>query len=199
MGNIITFYSTKGGQGKTTLALNYAIFSESVYYTNDYLSGTELLFKKLLQPNKFRVIDAETKEINCQEGEKIVFDFGGFIDYRIPPILKESDLCVIPFMYQSQSDVQSFYISLRETSKITNKILIVVNNTEKSFVRDLINGLENTIPYKVKLVNRSSYMTYLANEGITPFQIKDVHGVPEKHLSVLKNQLFDLFNYISEC
>lgn len=197
MANIVTFYNSKGGQGKTTLATHYSIYSGSHYYTNDHKSGTEDLFKGVIKSTLFHVITPGAEELETQP--KMVFDCGGFIDGKIPAILEASDLCVVPVFYQSQADLRAFFIILEAISKLNNRILIVINNTPARDTNELQEGITGVLKnkYPIKIIKHSAYMGYLANEGKTPFDLVEV-GVAKKALSVIQEQLKDLFNYIKE-
>jgi hypothetical protein len=199
MANFVTFFSPKGGQGKTTLAALYALKTNSIYYTNDYKTGMEHLLKDLFPAGNFRRLDDSTTEINHEDDEKVVFDFGGFVDMEIvPPILKVADLCIIPLMYQSQFDLQPFFIGLKAVEEINKNILVVINNTDSSLINVVKEGLEQEISHPIKVVRRSSYMTYIGNEKISPFDIHGVYGASAKALISLKEQLTSLFQFIEE-
>jgi hypothetical protein len=57
-------------------------------------------------------------------------------------------------------------------------------------------GLKNEISYQIKIVKKSSYMSYLSNDGLTPFKIQGVTGAAKKPLDQLCGQLNELFNLI---
>lgn len=196
MADIVTFYNSKGGQGKTTLATHYALYRGSHYYTNDYKSGTEDLFKEIITPAKFHVITPEDEDLEMEK--KMVFDCGGFIDGKIPAILEASDLCVVPVFYQSQTDLRAFFITLEAVAKHNDRLLIVINNTLPREAGELQDGLRKVLKkkYPIKVVKRSAYMGYLANEGRTPFQLTEV-GATKKALEAIKKQLKDLFDHIA--
>jgi ribonucleotide reductase beta subunit family protein with ferritin-like domain len=101
-------------------------------------------------------------------------------------------------MYQSQIDLQSFFIGLEAISKYTSTILVTINNTVTSLISEFKTGLEQNRKYPIKIVNRSNYMIYLANDKMTPFDIKGIFGASEKPLKVLQKQLKEMFTFIME-
>ena len=195
MANTIVFYSPKGGQGKTTLAINYALWSGSDYYTNDFLSGTQDLFEEHFEKGRFHTICPEDTELKIKASS--VFDFGGWIDGKIPAIVKNADLCVIPISYQSLADLRPLFIVVETISKLNANIAIVINNTKKDFLEELENGINQTFnnKYPIKIVKQSSYMTYLVNEGRTPFELEE-RGALKKALDSIQGQLSEFFNFI---
>ena len=197
MANIVTFYNSKGGQGKTTLATHYALFAGAHYYTNDYKSGTEELFKDVITPERFHIITPDALDIETMDNT--VFDCGGFIDGKIPAILEASDLCVIPIFYQSQADLKAFFIIRDAIAKLNRRILVVINNTPLKETGELLEGIKEALAgeYPIMAVKHSTYMGYLANEGKTPFDLEE-SGVAGRALAVIREQLTDLFNFIKE-
>ncbi|UQZ91405.1 hypothetical protein C4J81_19090 (plasmid) [Deltaproteobacteria bacterium Smac51] len=199
MAKKVLFYNAKGGQGKTTLAVNYTIFSHSAFYTNEYKVGTEDLYKdKITQgkhPERFNVITKDDQKLAI--ADKSVFDFGGSLDGRIPAVARASDLCVIPIHYQSKAELRPLFIMLSAIAEFNKNILIVINNTESVFTDSLLEGLASETKYPIKVVRHSSFMTYLANDGLTPFEL-DIKGAPKKALTNIQNQLSDLFNFIQK-
>jgi MinD superfamily P-loop ATPase len=198
MAKVVTFFSAKGGQGKTTLAINYALYSNSKLFTNDYKSGSEI-YRKLFNENMFELIKDDTESVIFEDDEKIVFDLGGYIDKKVPAIIKGSDLCIIPVMYQSKIDLEALFIVFESITALNKNIYVVINNTENSLSLKLQEIITKKIQTKTYIVNRSSYMTYLANENKTPFQIDLVGlGVVKKPLISLQKQLINLFDEIKE-
>lgn len=202
MARKVLFYNAKGGQGKTTLSVHYALYSGSCFYTNEYKVGTEDLYKEILthkgrNPERFQIIARDEGRLTIED--KSVFDFGGSLDGKIPAVARACDLCVIPIHYQSKAELRPLFIMLSALSEFNRHILIVINNTESAFIPSLESGLIRETSYPVKIVKHSAFMTYLANEGLTPFQLGDqIKGAPRKALMILQNQLRALFDFIVE-
>lgn len=202
MARKVLFYNAKGGQGKTTLAVHFAIYSGSCFYTNEYKVGTEDLYKEILtqkgrNPERFQIIARDEGRLTIED--KSVFDFGGSLDGKIPAVARACDLCVIPIHYQSKAELRPLFIMLSALAEFNRHILIVINNTEAAFIPSLESGLLRETSCPVKIVKHSAFMTYLANEGLTPFQLDDqIKGAPKKSLTVLQNQLRALFDFIVE-
>lgn len=202
MASKVLFYNAKGGQGKTTLAVHYALYTGSSFYTNEYKVGTEDLYKDLLteegrQPLRFNAISSNDERLLIED--RSVFDFGGSLDGKVPAVARVCDLCVIPIHYQSKAELRPLFIMLSALAEFNRHILIVINNTETAFIPSLEAGLLKETSYPVKVVKHSAFMTYLANEGKTPFQLDDqIKGAPGKALKVIQGQLRDLFNFIQE-
>lgn len=202
MAKIVIFYNAKGGQGKTTLSILYALHSRSHYYTNDYKSGTEALYKDVFLKNHFHIIKENDLWFELPEDEdsdKLVFDFGGFIDKKIPKIVNNADLCVIPTTYESKADLYSLTTVLSSLANYTDKFLIVLNKTKTKDAAAVENFLTEIYQdkYPIKIVRPSAYMTYLANEGKTPFELQGI-GAARNALTIIQNQLTDLFSTIME-
>lgn len=202
MARKVLFYNAKGGQGKTTLSVHYALYSDSCFYTNEYKIGTEDLYKEILtrkgrNPERFQIISRDEGRLVIED--KSVFDFGGSLDGKIPAVARACDLCVIPIHYQSKAELRPLFIMLSALAEFSRHILIVINNTEAAFTPSLESGLIRETSYPVKIVKHSAFMTYLANEGRTPFQLNgQIKGAPRKSLMILQNQLRALFDFIVE-
>lgn len=202
MARKVLFYNAKGGQGKTTLSVHYALYSGSCFYTNEYKVGTEDLYKEILtqkgrDPERFQIIARDEGRLTIED--KSVFDFGGSLDGKIPAVARACDLCVIPIHYQSKAELRPLFIMLSALAEFNRHILIVINNTEAAFIPSLESGLIRETSCPVKIVKHSAFMTYLANEGLTPFQLDDqIKGAPRKALMILQNQLRALFDFIVE-
>ena len=198
MADTVTFFNLKGGQGKTTLAAHYALHSGSHFYTNDHKSGTEDLYRNLFPSGRFHLIRERDKAIDTED--KMVFDCGGFIDRKVPALINASDLCVVPVACQSRADLRAFFITVEAVTAMNDRLLIVINNTQTKDVPEIRDGIRNVFrdKYPIKVVKRSSYMVYLANEGKTPFDLARTGetGVARQALSVIREQLMDLYEYI---
>ncbi|MDR1083337.1 MAG: hypothetical protein LBP22_00385 [Deltaproteobacteria bacterium] len=197
MSEIVTFINSKGGQGKTTLAVNYALYNNCHYHTNDYLV-TSALFKAYFPDNFFHEITPNMVQMEMDGEVDAVIDFGGYIDNKMPDIIKASKLCVIPIYYLSQSDLLTLHMILEQIARINNNIAIVINNTSPSFIAPLSEALKRDYQYEIKIIKPSSYMTYLVNHGLTPFNIRDMKGAAKKPLEQLRAQLTELFSFINE-
>jgi cellulose biosynthesis protein BcsQ len=188
MAKHISFFSSKGGQGKTTLAVNFALYTNAFFYTNDFRNGTETIYNKFFTENRFKIIEENSENIELNYKDNVVFDFGGYIDKKIPFILKESDLCIIPLMYQSNIDLKSFSIVINSISEINRNIFVVINNTESKYLDQLYKAISINFGYPTYIIKRSLYMSYLANQGLNPFLI-NAPGITKNSLIELQNQL----------
>lgn len=196
MAAIIAVLSLKGGQGKTTIATHYALYSRSHYYTNDYNSGTETLYKGKFPDGHFHLIRPQDTGIDMVS-HKLVFDFGGFSDNRMPDIIAGADLCVVPVSCFSTADIKSLFVTVDAVEKLNRQIVIVINNTATKDIDAIRAGIGDAYQdrYIIKVIRRSAYMTYLVTHGKTPFDLTEV-GVTKKALTFIQDQLHDLFTFM---
>ncbi|MDR1871916.1 MAG: hypothetical protein LBS60_08395 [Deltaproteobacteria bacterium] len=195
MADIITFYSPKGCQGKTILSINYALYSNSCFFTND-CNKHQVLIEKLLPKGDFNYIHHNDNSVELPDNRDSVIDFNYFSDERIFPLAKVSKACVIPLYYQSNWDLDAFYYAVEQISYYNNNIIVVLNNMEHSISHKIYEDLKSKLPYPIRIVKKSIYLHYIYNDGLTPFQIQGVPGTVNKPLDQLRDQLKELFNLI---
>lgn len=122
----VTVYNFKGGVGKSTIALNYALSRDFGVVTNDIHNRIDRVMPEgqavRLSPDK--ALPEFPSEFD------IVFDLGGYIDHRAIAAIKQSNALIVPTVAE-MAELETTIASLREISDYNNNILIVVNKAEK--------------------------------------------------------------------
>ena len=156
----IVVYSIKGGVGKTTLSVQLAQMLKYTYVTNDSHSSAHNLMP---EEKGFLVSKKDYDEIPFDEN--VVYDFGGFKDFRINDIIKQSKITIIPTL-TSIVDVQATLATLKDVIKLNTNILIVINRTRnnnkavelKEYLSEEIPKIDKNINFKIVFVRDSSVL-----------------------------------------
>ncbi|GMO61369.1 MAG: hypothetical protein Ta2D_07300 [Rickettsiales bacterium] len=135
----IVVFNLKGGQGKTSLAINIALTLNAGVVTNDVYSPLE----KVLPENQFIRIGIEDNFPDIPEDNMtLIYDLGGWIDTRTIKLFKTADLIIIPVINDFINN-QVTINTIEEVKKYNDKILIVANRTEKKDFEDIKNIINN--------------------------------------------------------
>lgn len=138
--NRISFYSGKGGVGKTSLAFSVAKDRQMFYITNDD-STVESIYT-----NMAKAMDVPALIDNC------VYDFGGFANADIVEILKNSDVVVIPFT----ADLNALKKTILTIEEVENdNIVLVANMAEKDDFVEIIEALKARYKYPIFEIRKS--------------------------------------------
>ena len=194
----ILFYSSKGGQGKTTHAISYAKHRGALYFTNDYESGTVEIYKDIFPEDQLHIIRNEDS-LNLPVDLDVVFDFGGWVDERIESIAKICDVLVVPLFYQSMADLMPCIKTVNTLKGLNENVVILINNTDKKDVDDLKKGLNKKFPErKIFVVNKSKFIPRLANEGKTIERLASENALNRYLLRGLLDQLNVFYTYLDK-
>ena len=123
----IAIINFKGGQGKTSIAINLALTLNINVITNDKFTTA----KYILPERQILIVDNDSKEIPTlkKEYEKcdIIYDFGGYIDLRTGKVIKEADLIIIPIINNFINISPSIH-TIHQVYNINKNILIIANS-----------------------------------------------------------------------
>ncbi|MDR0423056.1 MAG: hypothetical protein LBH46_00520 [Rickettsiales bacterium] len=135
----IVIFNLKGGQGKTSIAVNLALTLNAGIITNDVYSPLE----SVLSQNQFIRIEKDEEFPDIDESNSInIYDLGGWIDERAIGLFKEADLIIVP-MINSFLDNQTTINTLEEVKKYNDRVIIVVNRTTKNDFAEAKSLMEN--------------------------------------------------------
>lgn len=154
----IAIYTIKGGVGKTTLSVQAAQMLGYTYVTNDAHASVHDLMD---EEKSFLVSSNDFDEIPYDED--IVYDFGGFKDFRIKAIIEKVNKVVIPTL-TSMADIKGTLATLKEVAEINKNIILVINRAKsdnkakelKEYLVEEINKIDSTLNIQYLLVRESS-------------------------------------------
>ena len=201
---IVSFFNFKGGQGKTTLAVNYCRYISGCYITNEPSVSIRNVLSEAIPEEQFLIMgfndDISTvfKTAIPRSNGRIIVDFGGYADARLETIIKHSDVVCIPCAYEGSLDLALLAETI-ETCKAWNQqnCIIVLNNIENDDLHEIRETVKlfYSKTYKIAEVRRSRFVRRLLKKGELFGEISE-RGALKKPLSIVLGQLTAFFETI---
>lgn len=175
--NVLINNGNLGRVGKTTLA--YTLYSTATipfkYATND-IGNASVNLKKLVDEEDLLNFPEGT-EIEFDSDDNIIFDFGGKPDSRLLKVAQYVDTVVVPIRFESVAELKLTIRNVNAIKEVNSNIVIIINNTDTSkleLVKQAIAAQPNFEDMPVLLINKSEFVTRLANEEKTIFEVAEM-------------------------
>ena len=131
------------------------------------------------------------------KGKPLVIDFGGFIESRVIEAADIADVTVVPLSYQSTADLMPAVKTVAAIQAYCSRIVILINNTAPEHVAQLEDVLRSRFPkVAVLVVNHSRYISRIADDGLTVFDIAELGGLERHQLRHILPQIETLYSYL---
>lgn len=204
----ISVWNKKGSAGKTPLAISLAIDLNLHYYTNEnstgllYCQGTLLysdekslsnIKQKLTSEVVFAKIDDE-----LEVDENCIFDFGGYHDKEISPLLSISDYVLIPTFNDLDSSLKAIE-TIKYVEQIGNKnIIIIATKTENTDDFDEICQLKEYFDYPIINLKFSKIFRNVKNKGMSVTQLYNESPLSKSAYKDVYKQYQEILKLIKE-
>ena len=177
---VITFYNTKGGTCKTSLATAYSYLYNFPILTNDTLNHVyqdqELLGTRIY---KLGVNKSSLNPAIFKSNKNLICDLSSsmsVLDSKIPAILRKTDILVIPTLTDNNS-LLATATTLKLVQKYVKNIHIIVSRIENS--KDLLYAKEyfKHLNLPIYAVKKTRLFHRLSQDGQELFnQIHNTNG-----------------------
>jgi hypothetical protein len=131
--------------------------------------------------------------------EPLVIDFGGFVESRVIEAAEMADITIVPLCYQSTADLMPCVKTVTAIQPHCRNIAILINNTAAAHVTDLKSILASRFPkLPILVVNPSRYISRLADDGLTVFDLAALGGLEHYQLRNILPQIEALYGVIDK-
>ena len=196
---LTTFFSLKGGVGKSSLASAICMElhdddEKVLFITNDAISPLE----KILGEDKVLKIGQKDNFPELNTEDDVIIDLGGFVDDRAITILKNSKQIVLPTLGSFLS-LSGLISTLQEVEPFNKEITIVLNRIEKKEVEKIIEFIRSDYSYPIFKVKSSkcfenlhyqnkSISQMMREEPLRKRSYKEVHAQIQELIQHLKGE-----------
>ena len=168
--------------------------------TNDLDNGTADIYEAALPPGRIVTLQPGKSLASIRErfkGKPLVIDFGGFVESRVIEAASMADITVVPLSYQSSADLTPAVKTVAAIQPHCADIDILINNTAPEHVKDLQYILAVRFPkMPVLVINHSRYISRIADDGLTVFDIADLGGLERFQLRHILPQVETLYHLL---
>jgi cellulose biosynthesis protein BcsQ len=187
----IMIYNTKGGVGKTALALNFALTFNYGVVTNDRSS----IIDDVLLDNQYMILDKNEELPKFPKKWPLVFDFGGYPDKRALDVLKICQFIIIPVLPHDENIQTSLdFIQELKGYKDEGKIIIAVNQTTGKQYDKIKRDINYYYPeMAVFNIKKSTAFRWLAKEKKSIQDLAYFYKLHSRHFKIIAEQ----FNHIA--
>ncbi|MGQ0672876.1 MAG: hypothetical protein ACT4N2_08380, partial [Hyphomicrobium sp.] len=118
---------------------------------------------------------------------------------RILEAAAMADVTVVPLSYESTADLMPAVKTVTALKQHARTIAILINNTAPEHVGDLKTILAIRFPkVPVLVVNHSRYISRLADDGLSVFDIADLGGIERYQLRNILPQVKKLHEFLDK-
>ncbi|MDD2840225.1 MAG: hypothetical protein PHY80_03825 [Rickettsiales bacterium] len=192
----IVIFNIKGGQGKTSLAINLALTMNAGVITNDVYSPLE----KVLPENQFIKVGLNSDFPNIPEDNSLlIYDLGGWLDVRSIQLFEQADLIIIPIINDFINN-QVAINTIEEVKKYNDNILIIANRTEKKDYEEINTIMQEIYKGKfpvMELKRTTAFSKIFAKSKSIEKIIEDDKLLAFSYREVQK-QIDDIINFINK-
>ena len=192
----VFIFNTKGGVGKTAIALNFAIAWGYGIVTNDQFT----IIDTVLEDQPYLVLEKEEKLPTIPLDVPLIYDFGGFIDPRAIMITKNAWPLIIPILPYAENIQTTFdFIEELKWFHSSQKILVIVNQTTDREFND-IQAVFNAHCKNVKLfpLTKSKAMSWIVRDKKSIADLVSVGGLQAYNFQKINQQFNNIFKYLLE-
>jgi len=146
----IAIYNTKGGVGKTSIALNLALSMDYKIVTNDNFSP----LNKVLPES--RVIKVKRTDLppRLSSNDRVIFDLsGGFLPAAIESV-KQSQWVIVP-VTSDFIDIQTSINCINQLTRYNQNVIVVANKTEKQDFKNIASSIHRFFSFPVFNIKKS--------------------------------------------
>jgi len=194
-----TFFSLKGGVGKTSLAsaisLELSFINQPVpVITNDPISPLE----DLLGSENAMIIQQDQDLPNAfSKDEDVIIDLGGFVDQRIIPVLENAKLIVIPTLGSFLSLV-GLVGTIQEVERFNKNIVVVINRVDKKEEQSVRTFIKEKGDYPIFSVKSSKCFENMHYQKKSVAQMMKEEPLRRRSYDGVSKQIWAIINHLKE-
>ena len=194
-----TFFSLKGGVGKTSLAsaisLELSWIRQPVpVITNDPISPLENL---LGSDNALLIPQGQEIPNSFKKNEDVIIDLGGFVDERSIPVLEHSKTIIIPTLGSFLS-LSGLVGTLMEVERFNKNIVVVINRVDKKEEQSVRTFIKEKGDYPIISVKSSKCFENIHYQKKSVAQMMVEQPLRRRSYDGVSKQIWEIINHLKE-